>query len=388
MANDLPDDVSRNNLIEAIERIEGGMDHAFADSTKYDVLFGGKRFPPKAVVGVAAEIATGKMFSPEDFSGGVDSKCFRILKQNGFTIVAKSGAGDTSEDIKRPTALFINGIYDEVLTEIIEAQNSRGGGESYIQPYKGQVIGMLRKNLPNADRPTRLYVSTTENLSKVCYTALIVDWDDKRELPEEKRDAVRQHLKAYQPGEVNLFLGAEGVGEKAVNLITIKDLKELDTLHSTALLRKVSDDLPLQKRTRSGGWSEVYDLGNLLDLSSGTRDQYDAELAEEIDQALKLSDSALQERLSSAPRIPEKIQIISTGFRRNSSVIVSVLRRSNGICERCGVIAPFLRRSDNSPYLEVHHWIPLSQGGEDTVENAAALCPNCHREVHHGQVSS
>ncbi len=27
---------------------------------------------------------------------------------------------------------------------------------------------------------------------------------------------------------------------------------------------------------------------------------------------------------------------------------------------------------------------PLSQGGEDTIAHAAALCPNCHREAHHG----
>ena len=30
------------------------------------------------------------------------------------------------------TALFINGIYDVVLQEIIAAQEERGGGESYL----------------------------------------------------------------------------------------------------------------------------------------------------------------------------------------------------------------------------------------------------------------
>jgi 5-methylcytosine-specific restriction protein A len=27
----------------------------------------------------------------------------------------------------------------------------------------------------------------------------------------------------------------------------------------------------------------------------------------------------------------------------------------------------------------------LSDGGRDTVDNAVALCPNCHRECHHGK---
>lgn len=39
---------------------------------------------------------------------------------------------------------------------------------------------------------------------------------------------------------------------------------------------------------------------------------------------------------------------------------------------------------NGEPYLEVHHVIPLSQNGEDTLENAEALCPNCHREKHYG----
>jgi 5-methylcytosine-specific restriction endonuclease McrA len=37
--------------------------------------------------------------------------------------------------------------------------------------------------------------------------------------------------------------------------------------------------------------------------------------------------------------------------------------------------APFNRTKDNSPYLEVHHKKRLSEGGEDSVKNAIALCP-------------
>ncbi len=40
--------------------------------------------------------------------------------------------------------------------------------------------------------------------------------------------------------------------------------------------------------------------------------------------------------------------------------------------------------SDKTPYLEVHHRIPLAKKGEDTVANAIALCPNCHRKSHYG----
>jgi 5-methylcytosine-specific restriction protein A len=82
--------------------------------------------------------------------------------------------------------------------------------------------------------------------------------------------------------------------------------------------------------------------------------------------------------------IPEKIEVITVVFKRNPDVVVETLNRANGFCERCHKKAPFLRAKDNSPYLEVHHNVPLSEGGKDIIENAIALCPNCHREAHYG----
>jgi hypothetical protein len=115
-----------------------------------------------------------------------------------------------------------------------------------------------------------------------------------------------------------------------------------------------------------------------------TREQVDSELAARIEASRSLSDAKRKRRIAAASDLPEKIQVVSTGFRRNADVIVSVLKRANGLCEKCREKAPFLKRKDRSPYLEVHHSLPLSQGGKDKVENAVALCPNCHREEHHG----
>lgn len=42
-------------------------------------------------------------------------------------------------------------------------------------------------------------------------------------------------------------------------------------------------------------------------------------------------------------------------------------------------------KSKGSPYLEVHHVRRLADGGSDTTENAVALCPNCHMELHYGE---
>jgi len=89
-------------------------------------------------------------------------------------------------------------------------------------------------------------------------------------------------------------------------------------------------------------------------------------------------------RLKAAPTTPVKIKVFAEVYVRNQDVAAEVLLRASGVCERCRKPAPFKKTKDGKPYLEVHHKEQLSVGGEDTVENAIALCPNCHRELHFG----
>jgi 5-methylcytosine-specific restriction endonuclease McrA len=107
-------------------------------------------------------------------------------------------------------------------------------------------------------------------------------------------------------------------------------------------------------------------------------------LASRVEQSLLKSAETRRQRLITATKKPKKRTIKVTGYYRNSDVVAEVLRRADGSCEGCEELAPFTRRKDLTPYLEVHHKIMLSQGGEDSVENAVALCPNCHRERHFG----
>jgi 5-methylcytosine-specific restriction protein A len=103
-----------------------------------------------------------------------------------------------------------------------------------------------------------------------------------------------------------------------------------------------------------------------------------------VQESLKDSSSARAARLSKAAKLPTKVPVVSYAFVRNPDVVAEVLLRAFGKCERCKESAPFKRKKDSQPYLEVHHIIQLSQGGEDTVSNALALCPNCHRYLHFG----
>lgn len=132
--------------------------------------------------------------------------------------------------------------------------------------------------------------------------------------------------------------------------------------------------------------TEFYTDG-LQNLPLKTSLEIEMELAEKVNQARKLSSKKRQEILSNSNPTPTKTTVKQIVFSRNQYVIAEVLDRAKGICEHCNKSAPFIRDNDNSPYLEVHHKKPLAEGGDDTVENAIALCPNCHRHAHYGKTT-
>ncbi|WP_427814821.1 HNH endonuclease (plasmid) [Enterococcus sp. 22-H-5-01] len=74
-------------------------------------------------------------------------------------------------------------------------------------------------------------------------------------------------------------------------------------------------------------------------------------------------------------------EVISTTYERDPDIIEYAKRRANGICELCGIQLDF-KDKEGRPFLETHHIKWLSMGGEDTIENTAALCPNCHKRMH------
>lgn len=48
----------------------------------------------------------------------------------------------------------------------------------------------------------------------------------------------------------------------------------------------------------------------------------------------------------------------------------TVAARQQWRCSACAVVLP--------PTYQVDHTVPLWAGGEDTVDNCTAMCPNCH----------
>lgn len=174
------------------------------------------------------------------------------------------------------------------------------------------------------------------------------------------------------PNYLNLFIQSNrDFIKSAINTNLMPQMREA---HSKGVIEYINNEY------NKNISNPIYAKTNLKTLS-----QFLEEENRIIKKAQRLSSEKRRELLSKSNPTPDKITVSQVVFKRNQYVVIEVQERANGICEKCRKPAPFRTDNEDKPYLEVHHIIPLAEGGEDTVENAIALCPNCHRHAHYGK---
>jgi hypothetical protein len=88
-------DVTRADVLKAIKEYDRlGPDaffskHGYSYATTYELVSDGRTYPPKAILGTAYELATGRRLNSSDFEGG-RAGAVRILGNLGFTIQPRS----------------------------------------------------------------------------------------------------------------------------------------------------------------------------------------------------------------------------------------------------------------------------------------------------------
>lgn len=88
-------DVTRAHVLRAIEEYDRlGAEaffaaHGYGPSRSYELVWEDRRYPHKAVLGTAYELATGQRLDPGDFEGG-KAGAVGVLQRLGFSVHAKT----------------------------------------------------------------------------------------------------------------------------------------------------------------------------------------------------------------------------------------------------------------------------------------------------------
>src|SRR4051812_11122872 len=100
-----PKGITAEHVILALADLDAGGDHPFGSPTDYELVHQGRRYPPKAVIGLAHRHHAGRILRPEEFSGGeAPGQANYELRGLGFAVERKGVESEMSESEARAEA--------------------------------------------------------------------------------------------------------------------------------------------------------------------------------------------------------------------------------------------------------------------------------------------
>jgi len=351
MAHQIPDGIQPDHILAAIEDLRAGVPHAFGESTRYDLLFDGRRYPPKAVIGLAAGKLTGSQLGPYDFKGGLESACFGILEANGFAVVDKV---------------------------VRESTTINGAGRS--EPRRSHTRSA-------SDRSTAPSVSNPDWTRDELILALDMYLQYRPNAPAKQSPAiallsetlVQLGAKLFPPAaRSSTFRNANGVYMKLMNL------RRFDTAYTASGKKGLQGGAQGEEAV----WTEF---------------AHDPSRCRQIAEAIKRgildpevppvwSEADIDEGIQEAPEgrlltrthfIRERRRELVDRKRRQA-----MRRHGKLACEVCDFDFAVVYGERGLGFIECHHTRPvasLTEGHNTHIDTLALVCANCHRIIHRGK---
>lgn len=259
----------------------------------------------------------------------------------------------------------------------VKISNEKELDSTYTTDIIDGVIGLILESWGPKDRNPDYAKAMEQILSRLIENRIpfinvyVVSRDLTKAFPNLKdrvitiNGSINLNLAHTNPQDLRLAVGRE-----------VSNLKENSSRESKGgnRFKRILIHSPLLSEK---DWHAIATMTGNLDIYEPTAEY---EKLESIVSVLQQQDSL---DIPNGSMQPQKSSVTSVTYLRDPLVKAWVLKNAQGICEACSSPAPF-KKSDGHPYLEVHHLQPLSEGGSDTIENAIAVCANCHRRLHFG----
>jgi hypothetical protein len=344
----IPKRITREYILQAAAQIDRGGVPAKRNSVHYDLVIAGKRYPPKLIISLATKYATGKEYKSSDFNA-VEAKNY--FESHDYEVIDRR----IDESLEPKSHRLVMDLVSEAGVDVSDWANFRGGEKraasnpkycyewAFVEKDKLVVLNLWLKNMQATP-------------------AGVVQRLNCRALAHELEQVTGSSVMSSRSLRMDIAMQTAWREKLPVRVIIcegrMRDLSEPDS-KASKVKRRMLDPLP---------WAvTAYDMktGDCT-VKRGTQpvpyvDQFDA-----VDYEGKTGSRVVTGKVRD----------------RDQEVRRRVLHRAEGRCEYCGVVG-FLTQ-DGRTYLETHHVIPLSEDGADSTKNVMALCPNHHRQAHHG----
>ena len=348
-------DLTRNSVLQALAEFDELGRDAFLDRYKfgkargYFVVNNGRRYDSKAIAGAAHAYTSdgAKTLKASDFSGGEKTVAAR-LRELGFTVT------EPVDRVEEPLPFEVGNVYHRQ--------------RDIHEVYGGQERG----GIATPDGVPYVFLFTGETGEQYGYSD---GW---------RPDGIFAYTGEGQHGDMEFVRGNRAIRDHLTDgrdLLLFEATKTKGTYRFRGCFGCAGWET--QKAPDKDGISRDAIVFHLVPIS-----EIETETAEPPESPDKDRTKTLEElRLSAlaatkAPQVPPK-DSRRAYFKRSAAVKFYVLARAAGHCKSCGKPAPFLRK-DGRPYLEPHHILRLADEGPDHPRWVGAVCPSCHREIHHG----
>lgn len=328
MPDNIPDGITRADVLEAIAAYEAGRPHDFAPSTKYDLLFEGRRFPPKAIVGLAARRHTTEPLGPYDFKGGLVSKCFRLLEDLGFEIAPK---------VTPKEVAFVSGRQYAV--------------EQACSILEMPVIPSVESGYAHALWNSFLIIFCTVRSAKMGGNGKISRWDGDVFIwnSRDERPKFKRQVKTL------LELGGSAL------IFTRKSNEQLFTFNGEGQYISEDDGFPAVYH-----WKATHiDKRNTITVDPT-----------EVQDPSTFIEGAVRTTLVNA-------------YERNPRARAACVSHFGARCAVCDFVFADFYGELGEGYIHVHHLRNLASIGEEyevnPLEDLRPVCPNCHAMLHRVQ---
>lgn len=242
MPKSIPKGLTREHVLKALADLDAEIDHPFGRATGFELVREGKRYPPKAVVGIAFRHLTGEILHHRKFSGGeAPGQANYELRRLGFNVEPKpqelieEGTGTvwSDEEVGRIVADYFDMLQLDLL------------GRNY---NKAEHNRLLREKLAGRSKPSVEFKH--RNVSAVLLKLGLPYIDGYKPAKNFQRSLV-DSVKAYLDSHSALFTTLEQATEAAPDTLPKLDAWER-LFEAPPEETPLPDEVPEPWRTRQG----------------------------------------------------------------------------------------------------------------------------------------